>query len=79
MPGIDITDWLPKISAPTLVIAGTKDPIVPPAQAELIAKHVPNSQLVMLEGSGHVPMFERPEEYIQAVTRWLEHSTDEGE
>ncbi|RPH59837.1 MAG: alpha/beta fold hydrolase, partial [Chloroflexi bacterium] len=54
MPGIDIRDWLPQIKAPTLVIAGDRDPSVPPAQARVIQQGVPKAELVMPKGGGHV-------------------------
>jgi pimeloyl-ACP methyl ester carboxylesterase len=71
MPDIDITSWLPRIEAPTLVIAGDRDPIVPPAQARLIAAAVPGAELVMLPGAGHVLFAERPAEYRHALDSWL--------
>lgn len=72
MPDIDIAPWLAKITAPTLVITGDKDPIVPQQQSRLIARHIPNSELVMLPGAGHIPMSERRELYNAAVNPWLQ-------
>jgi pimeloyl-ACP methyl ester carboxylesterase len=71
MPDIDITDWLPHIAAPTLVIAGDRDPIVPPGQARLIAAEVPGAELVMLPGAGHALFAERPAAYQHALDSWL--------
>jgi pimeloyl-ACP methyl ester carboxylesterase len=71
MPHIDISAMLPLIQAPTLVIAGDQDPIVPPAQARLISEHVPNAELVMIAGGGHLLFAERPDEYRQALAAWL--------
>ncbi len=70
MPDIDISDWLPRIQAPTLVITGELDGIVLPTQAHLIAAKVPQSTLVELKGAGHMSMVERPEEYTRIVTDW---------
>lgn len=72
MPDIDITGWLPRISAPTLAITGDQDPIVPPAQSHLIAEQIPGAELVVLPGSGHLPMAERAGEYHATITRWLQ-------
>lgn len=72
MPDIDITGWLPKVSAPLLAITGDHDPIVPPQQSSLIAGHVQHGELTVLRGSGHVPMAERDAEYVAAVTAWAE-------
>jgi pimeloyl-ACP methyl ester carboxylesterase len=74
MPEIDITPQLNAIQAPSLVIAGDRDPIVPPAQSPLIAKHISQSSLVMLLGAGHLPFFERPVEYHRQVSDWLVQS-----
>jgi pimeloyl-ACP methyl ester carboxylesterase len=72
LPDLDIATLLPRIAAPTLVLAGDRDPIVPPAQAKLIAERVPNSELVLLEGAGHLVTGERPSEYHRVMTDWLE-------
>lgn len=71
MPEIDISDWLPRITAPTLVLTGDRDPTVLPAQARLIAQNIAHSSLVMLPGAGHLPFFERPVEYHRQVSDWL--------
>jgi pimeloyl-ACP methyl ester carboxylesterase len=70
MPDIDIAGWLPRINAPTLVLTGDRDGIVPPTQAHLIAAQVRDSTLVELKGVGHMPMCESPDEYAKAVTDW---------
>jgi pimeloyl-ACP methyl ester carboxylesterase len=71
MPQTDITSHLSKIVAPTCVITGDKDPIVPPMQSSIIAKKIVNSNLVTIKGSGHLPFFEKPIEYKRAVNAWL--------
>jgi pimeloyl-ACP methyl ester carboxylesterase len=71
MPDIDIAAWLPRIQAPTLVITGDSDEVVPPEQAHLIAAKVPHSTLVELKGAGHMAMMERPDEYTRTVTDWV--------
>ncbi|MFP4343615.1 MAG: alpha/beta fold hydrolase [Anaerolineales bacterium] len=71
MPDIDIAPLLERIQAPTLVVVGKKDPIVPPAQASLIAERVPHATLVEVEGVGHLPFFEAPADYRRAVEPWL--------
>lgn len=71
MPDIDIAPQLSAIQSPALLIAGDCDPIVPPAQSRLIAEHIPQADLVMLAGSGHLPFLERPAEYHRQVSAWL--------
>lgn len=71
MPDVDITAWLAWIMAPTLVIHGERDPIVPYAQAEIIAQHVSQSQLVPVPEGGHVLMLECAEVYQSALEDWF--------
>lgn len=73
MPDINITDLLPRITAPLLVLAGDHDPIVPPDQSRLIASRVPGSSLRWFEGAGHLPMAERGSQYHQWITEWIQH------
>lgn len=77
MPEIDITDWLPLIQAPTLVITGDHDPIVPPTQSAFIASKVKDGELVIVAGAGHMVMLERPEEYSQTINQWLKPFVDD--
>ena len=37
--------WLHRIQAPTLVLSGARDKLVPPANGRLIARRLPNAQL----------------------------------
>ncbi len=73
MPDIDITPLLPRITAPTLVITGDADPIVPPAQARLIAERIPGAELAVLKSRvGHFTFYEVPDAYRQAIANWLQ-------
>jgi 3-oxoadipate enol-lactonase len=45
---------LPAIGVPTLVVHGTADKLVQPANAELLAKAIPGARLHWLEGAGHL-------------------------
>ncbi len=71
MPDIDITPMLPNITAPTLAVAGDKDGVVPPTQAELIAQHVPNGELAIIKETGHMMFVENPSEYARLLKDWL--------
>lgn len=51
--GHDTYNRLPKIMAPTLVIAGSADRVVPVKNSKLLASMIPNAQLVILENVGH--------------------------
>ncbi len=71
MPDIDITEQLPCITAPTLVIAGENDPVVSPDQAQLIAAQVPNAERVLMPGGGHLPVLENTAEYQRTLGTWV--------
>jgi proline iminopeptidase len=71
IPGYDIRDRLPSISAPTLVTVGRDDWITPVAASEEIARLIPNSRLVVFEESGHSPQLEEPERFQRVVREFL--------
>ncbi|CAN5505482.1 alpha/beta hydrolase [soil metagenome] len=50
----DTTDQpVSSITAPTLVIHGTADPLFPPAHGEALAEEIPGAGLLLLHGAGH--------------------------
>jgi 3-oxoadipate enol-lactonase len=69
--GFDTFDRLPHIKAPTLVITGTSDLLVPDANSDIISARIPGSHLQKISGAGHVFFWEAPEESAAAVTRFL--------
>ncbi len=68
-PAVD--DLLGQIACPTLVMTGELDGWAPPAQHEQIAAAIPNSQLVIVPGAGHMVQFEAPVAVNEAINRWL--------
>ena len=60
------------ITAPTLVITGDTDRLVPPAMARQYHELIPGSELLVLERTGHLPQEERPEQVVDAVARWID-------
>jgi pimeloyl-ACP methyl ester carboxylesterase len=57
----DSYDRLAAIHQPTLVIHGTADPIIPCANAHILAERLPYARVVLIPGVGHVPMTEQPD------------------
>ncbi|MEM6793863.1 MAG: alpha/beta hydrolase [Acidobacteriota bacterium] len=51
---------LSAIQQPTLVMWGRQDRWIPPADAEIFRDAIPNSELVIYDDAGHVPMEELP-------------------
>jgi pimeloyl-ACP methyl ester carboxylesterase len=62
---------LGQIIAPTMVLAGTADTVVPPGNAELLAEGIPHAELRLLEGAGHLINVEQADEFNQEVIRFL--------
>jgi pimeloyl-ACP methyl ester carboxylesterase len=60
-----------RINAPTLLIWGDKDGLNPPVYGPHWQKLIPGSKLVTIPGTAHVPMVEKPEEYVEAVAGFL--------
>jgi pimeloyl-ACP methyl ester carboxylesterase len=65
--GLDLTDELPNVHLPTLVVVGTSDLLTPPAQARLIARLIPDAQLEVFPGGGHMLMLERSDELDRLI------------
>jgi non-heme chloroperoxidase len=59
--GLDLTEGLPNVDIPTLVIGGSADVLTPPAEARRIARLIPNARLELVPGGGHMLMLERTE------------------
>ena len=60
-------DRLARIQAPTLVLTGDADRLVPPANSEVLAKAIPGARLHLLRGAGHVFPLERETETVEAL------------
>ncbi len=58
---MDLRDDLPRIAAPTLVVAGTVDPSTPPEHGELVAALIPGARIEILEAA-HLASWERADE-----------------
>jgi len=54
MQAWDACERLPSLTAPTLVLHGTEDQVVAPANAELLAARIPGAELHWLAGAGHL-------------------------
>lgn len=59
------------VRAPTLVVQGSADRLVPLAVSRAALRLRPDWRLEVLEGVGHVPQLEVPERWVEVVTRWM--------
>lgn len=71
MAETDVSDVLPRISVPTLLIWGELDARSPAFVARQFAEAIPGSQLVTIEGAGHMSNLERPHEVNDAIRLFL--------
>jgi 3-oxoadipate enol-lactonase len=67
----DATGVLNEIVAPTLVIAGAQDALVPTADAAALAQAIAGARLRMIPGAGHLITVEARQEFLQAVRGFL--------
>jgi 3-oxoadipate enol-lactonase len=67
----DAWDRLAGIAAPTLVLHGTEDVVVDPANADLLARLIPGARVERFEGCGHLLFWEEPDRFVEVVGEFL--------
>jgi pimeloyl-ACP methyl ester carboxylesterase len=60
-----------QIQTPTLVIAGAEDRVLPPAMAYEVTRRIPKAELTMMDGVGHFPNLEQPDQFNSIVLPFL--------
>jgi pimeloyl-ACP methyl ester carboxylesterase len=63
--------WVDEVVAPTLLLQGDRDRLVPLASARNIASMRPDWEYHEFAGAGHVPMLEVPGEFVEVLSDWL--------
>ena len=69
--GLKLKDHLSRIYHPTLFIWGERDIIFPPSVGENLHQTIRGSKLQMIEKSGHIPMWETPDEVNRIILSFL--------
>jgi poly(3-hydroxyoctanoate) depolymerase len=64
--------WLHRIRQPTLVMAGSDDPLVPPVNARIISFLIPNNKLFILAGGGHLFMLHSIDKVVPVIRTFLD-------
>ena len=67
----DLTELLPRVSAPTLLVWGTNDDAVPVAHARTMEQRIPDAGLVLFEGAGHFAYLDEPDRFCRIVRHFL--------
>ena len=70
--GWQVTDgnFLTKVQAPTLIVWGSQDRLIPVENAELFQQKIKNSQVHIWGNLGHVPMEEDPVAFSEVLLKW---------
>jgi pimeloyl-ACP methyl ester carboxylesterase len=71
IPDRGLSRRLWRIRAPTLLVWGDQDALVPASYAEDFAAGLPDATTVIVEGAGHLPTVEAPDPTLAAITGFL--------
>lgn len=67
----DARPWLAAIDVPALVLAGSADHVAPIAHLRSLHEAIPGASLAVIDGAGHVPVTDRPDDVTFLVRRFL--------
>ena len=74
MPGWSVTTRLGEITVPTLILAGREDFVFPPECPHELAAGIAQTQLVLVDGAGHNPQDENPDQVMAVLRPFLADS-----
>ncbi|MDN5761670.1 MAG: alpha/beta hydrolase [Microlunatus sp.] len=69
--------WLASLRLPTLVMCGEEDPMAPVANSKLMASIVPDAELRIYRGQGHLFLFDAPERPVADIIEFLDREREE--
>lgn len=69
---VDLRDLAPQIQAPTLLIHGAADPLMPLAAAEALTALIPGARLAVLDACAHAPFISRPDDFRAVLHGFLD-------
>jgi pimeloyl-ACP methyl ester carboxylesterase len=67
----DLQSTLPKLEAPTLLIWGSKDPIMEEPMRKTLIDALPAAQVKVFDGLGHNPFWEDPQDVAAVINQFL--------
>jgi 3-oxoadipate enol-lactonase len=68
---MDLRDEVPRITAPTLVVAGDRDLAIPITHARDLAERIPGARLAIVEEAGHLLSLEQPDQLNRLLDEHL--------
>lgn len=75
----DSRPLLAEIDVPILIICGEDDQLIPVSEAEEMRDALPNAELALISGAGHLPNLEQPLEFNELLWDFLESLREEEE
>jgi pimeloyl-ACP methyl ester carboxylesterase len=66
-----VTDRASHIQVPTLLIAGSRDDLAPPAAQRRLLQQLPSAELVVIDDVGHLIHYETPLEAAEAIDQFI--------
>ena len=60
-----------RLAAPTLIVWGRADGVIPPAYAQEFARRIAHSRVELIDAAGHVPHLEQAEQVARLVRDFL--------
>jgi len=76
--GFDGIEFARGIQSPVLVLSGTDDEIIPSENSKEICRLIPQAQLRLFDGMGHLLLIEDPENFVAEVRSFLEGPSRRG-
>jgi pimeloyl-ACP methyl ester carboxylesterase len=71
IPNRGLAKRLHRVSAPTLLVWGESDRIVPPQYAEDFKTAIPNARVAIIRAAGHLPQVEQPDQLVATLREFL--------
>lgn len=69
----DLTDRLPLIKVPTLLVWGENDTATPLRDAKIMEREIPDAGLVVFPGCGHYSFLENPRQFAAVLRSFINH------
>lgn len=71
IPNRRLSKRLYRLTAPTLLLWGQSDRLIPPVYAERFRALIPQAELMLIDQAGHMLPYEQPGAFVPAVSRFL--------
>ena len=78
--GMDVTELLPKVNCPTLVLHARNDARVPFAEGRMVASSIPGAEFVTLESCNHILLEHQPawKQFLAEIARFVHGQAEDA-